>query len=207
LLFLSNDWNTPPPGNVFAHTHLPSYVESVLKRSLRGKWKGQAGRIASTILTECQKHSLDPLLVLAVIESESSFRPQVEGRHGEIGLMQLQPETARWIHEQADEVSHLRHSQLKSSPLPDSEQLDLHNPLINLRIGIAYLGWLKREFQEVPAHYLAAYNMGPNRVQRLIRSMDAGDVKTGSVEWSSPYYKRVKRRQEKYRAELSRYSS
>ena len=41
--------------------------------------------------------NLDPLLVLSVIKTESSFRENVTSVVGAYGLMQLMPETAEWI--------------------------------------------------------------------------------------------------------------
>ncbi|MEJ5258439.1 MAG: lytic transglycosylase domain-containing protein [Fervidobacterium sp.] len=40
---------------------------------------------------------LDPLLVVSVIRTESSFRPDAVSNMGAYGLMQLMPSTAEWV--------------------------------------------------------------------------------------------------------------
>ncbi|MGQ9855305.1 MAG: lytic transglycosylase domain-containing protein [Fervidobacterium sp.] len=42
---------------------------------------------------------LDPLLVVSVIRTESSFRPDAVSNMGAYGLMQLMPSTAEWVNE------------------------------------------------------------------------------------------------------------
>jgi len=45
--------------------------------------------IAEAILTASQKYDLDIALIMAIIETESSWRPDVTGEQGELGLMQI----------------------------------------------------------------------------------------------------------------------
>ena len=48
--------------------------------------------ILPLVMELSQKHKVDPMLVLAVIQVESNFNPKAVGRsHGETGLMQLHP--------------------------------------------------------------------------------------------------------------------
>ena len=44
-----------------------------------------------------QKHKIDPLLLAALIKTESNFEPRAESRKGAKGLMQITPATGEWI--------------------------------------------------------------------------------------------------------------
>ena len=49
----------------------------------------------STIRKHAKLNGIDYELARAIIYTESSFRVNAHGRHGEIGLMQIKPSTAR----------------------------------------------------------------------------------------------------------------
>jgi soluble lytic murein transglycosylase len=119
-------------------------------KSLPRKWKSRAPKIARAILDESRKYQFDPIFLMAVIQSESSFIPSQKGKHGEIGLMQLMPSTAQWVAKR----SHLRWHGKKT----------LLNPVANIRIGAAYLSSLRSRFDSQARLYLAAYNMGSANV-------------------------------------------
>lgn len=93
---------------------------------------------------------LDPLLVLAVMRTESRFRPDVVSSEGAVGLMQVTPSTANWIADQG------RWPAATPNRLPE--------PAYNIALGAWYLGHLRRYFggRLVPA--IAAYNAGPGPV-------------------------------------------
>lgn len=100
------------------------------------------------------EHGLAPTWIEAVIIAESSGRPQAVSRKGARGLMQITP-----IAEQ-DVLARF----------PRIRQGDLFDPAYNLQVGCAYLGYLHRRFEgDLPAA-LAAYNMGPTRLRRLMRT-------------------------------------
>jgi soluble lytic murein transglycosylase-like protein len=87
------------------------------------------------------RYSVDPLLVRAVIQVESSFDPRCVSRRGARGLMQLMPETAR---------------QYGVSRIFDPEE--------NIRGGVHYLSDLIKLFPNDLPRTLAAYNAGENAV-------------------------------------------
>jgi hypothetical protein len=90
-----------------------------------------------------KRQRLDPRLVQAVIQVESSFDPRAVSRKGARGLMQLMPETARELE------------------VPDS-----FDPEENIRGGTAYLRQMLDLFDGSLVHALAAYNAGPGAVRR-----------------------------------------
>lgn len=120
---------------------------------LQPKWKAQAQKISSAIIAESTKHSFDPVFVLAIIQTESQFNPLAIGSVGEIGLMQVRPETAEWI--------------AKKYSIPWNGSKTLKNPVMNVRIGIAYMAHLRNHFDGASFKYVTAYNMGPTNVKRM----------------------------------------
>lgn len=120
-------------------------------------WENPVSRnqLAEVLLRESRKQGLDPFLVLALIQVESGFSPSAVSRVGARGLMQLSPGTARAM---AKEMG-------ISWRGPD----ELHDPVINLRLGIAYLGKLHRSYQGNTRMALTAYHCGPGCVRKMIR--------------------------------------
>jgi soluble lytic murein transglycosylase len=125
-----------------------------IQMGLAPRWKNQAHAIASTVITESAKYKVDPIFVLALIKTESKFDPLVVGSFGEIGLMQIKPDTAEWI--------------AKKNNIPWAGKKTLQNPTANIRIGLAYMNYLRGKFEKTPMKYVSAYNMGPLNVKRLI---------------------------------------
>ncbi len=96
---------------------------------------------------------LDPSLLAAVIYAESRFR-DVTSHAGARGLMQITPETAKYI-------AHL-------SGGTAFEQGDLATPQINIAYGSFYLRYLLRRYAGNTVLALAAYNGGEGNVDRWI---------------------------------------
>ncbi|WP_413288673.1 lytic transglycosylase domain-containing protein [Bdellovibrio sp. HCB337] len=129
------------------------FIGGIVQERLETFGKKYAHRVTNAIISESKKQGLDPVFVLAVIETESQFDPKVVGSHGEIGLMQIKPDTAQWI------------AQKNGYTWKGKESLK--NPQVNIRIGVAYLAFLRQEFDGLAHQYVAAYNMGPGGVRRL----------------------------------------
>ena len=125
-----------------------------LKSKLSLQWKGRAQSIASALIIESSKYNFDPVFVLAVIETESKFNPLTLGLHGEIGLMQIKPDTAKWI--------------AHKFKIPWKGEQDLKNPEMNIKIGSAYMSYLRAKFETKPKKYVSAYNMGPKALRRML---------------------------------------
>ncbi|MEN0058361.1 MAG: lytic transglycosylase domain-containing protein [Bdellovibrio sp.] len=137
-------------------TSLNELIRDKVQKSLAPKWKAQADVIARTVITESAKHHLDPIFVLAVIKTESKFNPLAVGRHGEIGLMQIKPDTAEWI--------------ARKYKISWHGPRTLENPAVNIRLSLAYMTYLRQSFAHKAPKYVSAYNMGPKNVRRLLAS-------------------------------------
>lgn len=99
---------------------------------------------------------VNPLLVASVVRVESHFREDDVSHAGAIGLMQLMPNTAVWI------------AQRIGQPSPTAS--DLAQPALNVRLGSWYVSYLLQMFHGNLSESVAAYNAGPNRVQRWLKT-------------------------------------
>jgi soluble lytic murein transglycosylase len=139
-----------------------NYIYEWTGKELKPQWKKYSRTIASAIMAESKKHKFDPVFLMAVIENESSFNPEVVGSFGEIGLMQITPQTADWISKKYN-VAYKGPKSLK-------------NPATNIALGSAYLSYLRAKFGFKGQLYLAAYNMGSKNVQRLLAQQKVPEV-------------------------------
>lgn len=95
------------------------------------------------IVENARRYDLDPLLILSMIEAESSFDPNAVSIVGAVGLMQVMPTTAALY--------------------SDGDPFD---PAINVDAGTRYMRALLTQFDRDLALALAAYNAGPGNVVR-----------------------------------------
>lgn len=98
------------------------------------------------ILEYSERNKIDPFLVAAIIKNESGFDPKAVSAVGAVGLMQIMPETGRWIAEQMG--------------LENYHDNDLYQTKKNIRMGCWYIGELEHEFQRNLALIMIAYNAG-----------------------------------------------
>ena len=116
-------------------------------------------RYEEPIRVEAGRNNLDPALVAAVIDTESGFAPDSRSGQGAVGLMQLLPETARFV------TSLPR----RPSPSPD----DLETPAVNIAYGARYLRYLIDRHDGSVDIALAAYNAGETNVARWLADAQA----------------------------------
>jgi len=106
---------------------------------------------AEIVRGHAHNYDLNPALLAAVIEEESKFRTDARSSAGAIGLMQLQPATAKGIALRTGGTKFVLS--------------DLYNPEINVRYGAWYLHHLLLKYRDERLA-LAAYNAGQENVDR-----------------------------------------
>jgi soluble lytic murein transglycosylase len=109
-------------------------------------------RYSTIVRAHARNYDLNPALLAAVIDQESKFRADAKSSAGAIGLMQLQPATAKGI------AIRTGGSKFVLS--------DLYNPEINVRYGAWYLHHLLQKYGDDERLALAAYNAGQENVDR-----------------------------------------
>jgi soluble lytic murein transglycosylase len=111
-------------------------------------------RYEQIVRGHARNYRLDPALLAAVIYQESKFRADVRSNRGAIGLMQLEPTTARGI------AVHTGGTRFRVG--------DLYDPEINVRYGSWYLRHLLDKYGDERTA-LAAYNAGQDNVDEWRR--------------------------------------
>ncbi|MHB0976753.1 MAG: lytic transglycosylase domain-containing protein [Candidatus Aquicultorales bacterium] len=131
------------------------------------------------------EHDLDPYLVAAIIFEESKFDPAVRSKAGAVGLMQIMPETGRWVAAQQGE---------------SFDEKDLVKPAVNIDIGSWYLRYLKGKLENEDLA-LAAYNGGLDNVDKWMRLGEEPSVTLENIPFreTREYVERVKASRTKYR--------
>lgn len=110
---------------------------------------------------------VNPLLVASVIRVESKFKKTDVSHAGAVGLMQLMPQTATWIEQQAKQS----HSNDAVANLRDpSGRLQLDVPSVNIQLGSWYIHYLIKQFNGNQVAAIAAYNAGPKRVGEWLQN-------------------------------------
>lgn len=138
-------------------------IYSLIRSRDSGSSDREVWALAKTILEESVKHQLDPLMVVAVIEVESGFRRRAVSSAGARGLMQIRPFVAEAL--------------AKQMPLDQWEGgRSLDDPITNVKLGVFYLGELKRRFNHLITA-LSAYQWGPSLVRQRLET--GGAVPTG----------------------------
>jgi len=108
------------------------------------RWRSTAGMFADPIARAARVHRLDPALLTAMAEVESSFDPAAVSPKGAQGLLQLMPATAERFGVD-----------------------DAFDPSQNVDGGARYLSWLLRRFEGRTDLALAGYNAGEAAVERF----------------------------------------
>jgi soluble lytic murein transglycosylase len=133
------------------------------------------------IKENCLKYEVDPYFVLAIMKTESRFYSSAYSRAGAMGLMQIMPETGKWIAQQMG--------------WEDFAEVKLFEPQYNIPMGIWYLAYLAEKFDNNIVKVVVAYNAGSNRVNKWLKeglwSGELQDLAQIPYQETRKYVKRV----------------
>lgn len=118
-------------------------LTNVEKSSAATEGKKAPDNIENIIQFTAKKYGVDAKLALAVAKVESNLAPDVVSTAGAVGVMQLMPETAQGLG--------VRNSK---------------DPRDNIDGGVRYLKQLMTTFDGDVTKVVAAYNAGPQAVQK-----------------------------------------
>jgi len=110
--------------------------------------------LTQVIYDESKKYNYDPLLLLALILTESSMRKGQVSEMGAMGLMQVKPSVGYAL------------SQRRG--LDWKGELSLFEPAYNIQLGALYLFELILKFKDVKKAIIA-YNLGENALELRMR--------------------------------------
>ncbi|MDN9009076.1 lytic transglycosylase domain-containing protein [Brevibacillus laterosporus] len=102
----------------------------------------EATKLSNYILTFSEKYKVDPFLIVAIIEVESYYHPNLIGKHKDTGLMQILPSTQKYM----------------------GIKGELTDPEVNIQVGCKYLAYTQSRFG--PELGIIAYNQGEGNIVR-----------------------------------------
>lgn len=126
--------------------------------------------VDQTVNEEAARYRIDPLLIYAMIEQESGFKPHALSVKGALGLMQLMPGTAARFGVR-----------------------DRRDPRESIRAGVKYLVWLLDRFDGNVRLGLAGYNAGEGAVDKYGRRIPPYDETREYVRRIEANYLRMAR--------------
>lgn len=138
-------------------------------------------RYNSIVEQSCAEFGVDESLVYAVIHTESGFDERAFSEAGAMGLMQIMPETFRWLQKGLP----------SETPLDDNS---LFIPEINIRYGVYYLSRLQKLFGS-DMLTIAAYHAGQGSVSRWLGDGNPIDFRREDIPSSATchYVNKVER--------------
>jgi soluble lytic murein transglycosylase len=138
------------------------------------------------IRQQARDKGLDPALIAAVIHEESRFAPRTSPAGAE-GLMQITPDTARFI---------ARNSGATTFVIDD-----LGDPQINISYGSFYLRYLIERYDGDERLAVAAYNAGATNVDRWLAEAGGDELGFEDIPFGETreYVEDVEERRAEYR--------
>lgn len=111
-------------------------------------------KYSNFVIAYSRQYNLEEALVYAVIKTESNFDKTAVSKSGALGLMQIIPNTAKWIAEELGD---------------DYDLYKMFEPETNIRYGCFYLRYLFDKFNDLRV-VVAAYNAGETVVTNWIEN-------------------------------------
>jgi soluble lytic murein transglycosylase len=143
-----------PPPLAASLTEEEAAIAAYLATRRTGLSRLELDSLARTIVGEARRQHLDAELVMAVMHVESRYNSYAVSPVGALGLMQILPKTGQELAAREGIAWH-------------GPQM-LFDPIVNVRLGVAYLRELSNRYGELSTA-LAAYNWGPGRIDRRLR--------------------------------------
>jgi soluble lytic murein transglycosylase-like protein len=111
-------------------------VRAALERRGTGLTESERDELACAVVSEAAHHGLETELVLAVMHVESRFNTFAVSPVGALGLMQIMPATGEELAARYGVTWRGRQT--------------LFDPLVNVKLGVAYLKELSERYDSVP---------------------------------------------------------
>ena len=103
-------------------------------------------------------YNIDPSLMYAFMHQESKFNPSAKSKRGAMGIMQIMPNTAKFIS--------------KNKEVKRNNSSILNNPEINIEVGQDYIEYLLNHkiINRNLIYLSAAYNGGPGNLKKWLKN-------------------------------------
>jgi membrane-bound lytic murein transglycosylase B len=121
----------------------PEPAQAVAEPTFQGSARLRDTAYADLIAAAAETHGVDPILVQALIQVESNYKPKARSSKGAMGLMQLMPSVARQY-----------------------KVRNAYDPAANIAAGVKKLKGLIETFRDTELA-LAAYNAGEGAVLKF----------------------------------------
>ncbi|MCM3256984.1 phage tail tape measure protein [Paenibacillus lautus] len=122
--------------------------------------KSYTGKYANAVNKYASDYGIDPNLIAAIIQQESTFNPNAGSSAGARGLMQLMPGTAK-----------------------EMGVKDITNPADNIAGGTRYFAQMLQRYKGDVELALMAYNAGPSRIDKWIDSGRSTALPTETTDY------------------------
>ena len=145
---------------LFSHVSLPpaeeyNQIEKIILTFNKNLSSENVECLTRIITEESERYNFSPLLIAAIIATESSFRIRAISSKGCIGLMQIRPATGEGA--------------AKQMGIEWYGPSTLYDPQKNVRIGVFYLRKMLDRFGDLKTA-LTAYNSGPTITAKRLKS-------------------------------------